>query len=689
VELSRLKNHYLVGRSWRAWAALMVFVSATLHAAPVDKPAALPAAASGDVQPQPPRPLTREDLEAWLDGYMPYTLQRADIAGAVVVVVKGGEVLFQKGYGFADAATHRPVDPQNTLFRPGSVSKLFTWTAVMQLVEQHRIDLDRDINTYLDFRIPPFDGQPVTMRNLMTHTAGFEDSLKDMVTAKASAPVVGDFLKQQVPDRVFPPGQITGYSNYGAALAGYIVERVSGQPFNEYVEQHILLPLDMHHMTFRQPLPAALAPMMSRGYLAGSDEPEPYEMFGPSPAGGSAATAADMAKFMIAHLQNGEYAGHRILQPETAQMMHDTAFTTVSPALNRMALGFIQSNRNGHRVIGHDGDTRLFHSSLLLFLDDNVGLFVSMNSAGRTADTFDIRAALFEEFTDRYFPASSVGTASTFGSEPPHSGEMPAAVARAHAALMAGHYDGSRREETTFASFVTLLSQVTLTADDRGRLVTPFTKLNGEQKTFEEIAPFLWREVDGKGLLAAKLVNGKVALWGTGDDPTGVYTPTPAWRCSTWLLPLLLFSVAALIVTALAWPITAIVRRHYGAVLPRGGTAARAYRWVHIAAASQSVVIAAWLTIIFGMMATFYITWLPYFISSSMMKWIFSAHVLSVVILPPAALIALWNVRVTFLTRTGWRNAFSRFWSVVIAASSLTVLYVAVIFHFIGFGVAF
>jgi CubicO group peptidase (beta-lactamase class C family) len=635
------------------------------------------------LSPAAARPLTREDLEAWLDGYMPYTLQQADIAGAVVVVVKDGEVLLQKGYGYADVATHRPVDPQTTLFRPGSVSKLFTWTAVMQLVEQHRIDLDRDINTYLDFRIAPFDGQPVTLRNLMTHTAGFQDSLKDMVTAKASAPALGDFLKQQVPERVFPPGQITGYSNYGAALAGYIVERVSGQLFGDYVEQHIFLPLDMRHSTFRQPLPPTLAPFISRGYLAGSDEPKPYEMFGPAPAGGSAVTAADIAKFMIAHLRNGEYEGHRILQPETAQMMHETAFTTVSPALNRMALGFIQSNRNGHRVIGHDGDTRLFHSSLLLFLDDKVGLFVSLNSAGRSADSFDIRAALFEEFTDRYFPLATVGPGL------PPSGEMPQATARAHAALMAGHYDGSRREETTFASFVTLLSQVKLTADDRGRLVTPFTKLNGEQKTFEEIAPFLWREVDGEDLLAAKLENGKVSLWSTGDDATGVYTPTPAWRNSTWLLPLLVLAAAALIVTALAWPIGAIVRRRYGATLPRDGMAARAYRWVHIAAASQSAVIVAWLSIIFGMMATFYITWLPYFISSSMVKWILIAHVLSVVILPLATLVTLWNVWVTFTARTGWRNALRRTWSVVIAASSLTVLYVAVIFHFIGFGVAF
>jgi hypothetical protein len=168
-----------------------------------------------------------------------------------------------------------------------------------------------------------------------------------------------------------------------------------------------------------------------------------------------------------------------------------------------------------------------------------------------------------------------------------------------------------------------------------------------------------------------------------------VYTRTPAWRSSTWLLPLLLFSVAALIVTALAWPIAAIVRRHYRAALPREGVAAWAYRWVHIAAASQSAVIAAWLTIIFGMMATFYITWLPYFISASMEKWIFIAHLLSVVVLPLATLVTLWNVWVIFHTQTGGRQAFSRFWSVVLAASSLTILYVAVIFHFIGFGVAF
>jgi CubicO group peptidase (beta-lactamase class C family) len=634
------------------------------------------AAASEVTSTVQPHAIIREDVEALLDGYLPYALQRADVAGAVVVVVKGGEILLQKGYGYADQAEHQLVDPQNTLFRVGSVSKLFTWTAVMQLVEQKRIDLDRDIASYLNFSIPSFHGQPITMRNLMTHTAGFQDSLKDLVTAKSSAPELGVFLKKQVPDRIFAPGQLTSYSNYGAALAGYIVERVSGQSYDDYIEQHILKPLDMQQTSFRQPLPAALAPKMSRGYIAAADGPKPFEMFGPAPAGGISATGSDMAKFMMAHLQNGEYAGHHILEAATAQLMHDSAFTTVNPALNRMALGFIQSNRNGRRIIGHDGDTRLFHSLLLLFLDDNVGLFVSLNSAGRQSDTFEIRRVLFTLFADRYFPA------------PVRREENPLPDSRTHAALMVGPYEGSRREETTFASFATFLNQATLTADARGRLITPFRKTNGEQKVFEEITPFVWREVGGEDLLAAKVENGKVIMWGEGDDPTGVYTPAPAWRHASWLSPLLLLSTAALLIASLEWPIAALVRRHYGATFPEG-VSVRAYRLSHIAAASQALVIAAWLAILFGMMATFYITWLPYFISASMGKWILAAHLLSIAILPLATLVAMWNVAVTFRTRRGWRSAVPRFWSLVLAASSLTVLYAAVIFHFIGFGVAF
>lgn len=649
------------------------FVAGSALAQPAPGP--LPAdqtAKTNAAAPATSTDLTREDVGAWLDGFLPYALERADIAGAVVVVVKDGNVLFKKGYGYADVAAKRPVDPDLTLFRPGSISKLFTWTAVMQLVEQHKIDLDQDINTYLDFKIPPFQGKPITMRELMTHTPGFENALEEVIAVKPTYPKLGDFLKAWMPPRIFPAGEVSAYSNYGAALAGYIVERISGEPFPQYIAQHIFAPLGMKHSTFLQPPPGALAPLVSRGYLTAADEAEPFEMLGAAPAGGLSASGADIAKFMIAHLQNGAYDGHRILQAATAQQMHGTPYTTISPALNRMTLGFFQLNRNGHRIIGHDGDSRFFHSSVALFLDENVGLFISLNSAGRSSDTFDLREKLFDDFTDRYFPG------------PTPTGKVPLAMAKAHAAMMVGQYDGSRREDTTFASFVNLLSQVAISAGDSGHLVTPMTGLNGEPKAFEEIAPFLWRQVGGKDLLAAKVVDGKVVMWGDGNDPSGAYTPVPQWRNAVWLLPALVLSFLALLLATISWPVTALVRRRYRA--PLALESLRARRWMHVAVAADVLVMAGWLTLIVGMMSTFYWTWAPYFVSSAMEKWVLMLHLCSIVVLPLATLVTLWNMWATFSAHAG---LMAKLWSVVLAASCLIVLWVGVVFHFIGLGVSF
>src|ERR1700729_2565236 len=170
-----------------------------------------------------PRPeLTAVDADAWLDGYLPYALAQGDIAGAVVVIVKDGQVLTQRGYGYADLAARQRVDPATSMFRPGSISKLFTWTAVMQLVEQNKIDLDVDVNRYLDFTIPPYEGAPITMRNIMTHTPGFEPALKHLIVFQGSGPVpsLGAALKERLPKRVFAPGTTGAYSNYAVGLAG-------------------------------------------------------------------------------------------------------------------------------------------------------------------------------------------------------------------------------------------------------------------------------------------------------------------------------------------------------------------------------------------------------------------------------------------------------------------------------------
>src|SRR5215472_3915298 len=227
-----------------------------LISAPSPPPANVPVVAP---QPSPVPQLTKADFETFLDALIPSQLRTRNIAGAVVSVVKDGQVLFQKGYGYADVEGKKPVLPEQTLFRPGSISKLFTATAVMQLVEQGKLDLDRDANDYLDFAIPKTYVEPITLRRLLTHTAGFEETVKNLFVAHESdMKPLRSYLVNQMPARIFPPGKIPSYSNYGFSLAGYIIERVSGEKFERYVDNHILKPLRMTSSTFDQPLPPQL-----------------------------------------------------------------------------------------------------------------------------------------------------------------------------------------------------------------------------------------------------------------------------------------------------------------------------------------------------------------------------------------------------------------------------------------------
>src|SRR5215210_8891384 len=281
-----------------------------------------------DVLPQPDQPpgstaqareLTDpEELEDFLDGVMSAQLESHHIPGATVAVVKDGELFFAKGYGYANLKNREPVVADETLFRVGSVGKSFTATAVMQLVERGRLDLHADVNTYLgDFTIPDTYPQPITLHHLLTHTAGFEERLKGIKarTADDMRPL-GEYLAEDMPARVRPPGTFAAYDNYGLSLAGYIVEQVSGMPYDRYVEENILEPLDMRHSTTRQPPPPELAGNTAVGYTYenGGYEAKGFEFYNIAPAGSMSATATDMAHFMIAHLQGGRYGDERVLQ---------------------------------------------------------------------------------------------------------------------------------------------------------------------------------------------------------------------------------------------------------------------------------------------------------------------------------------------------------------------------------------
>jgi CubicO group peptidase (beta-lactamase class C family) len=515
--------------------------------APRTEPAPVPAAPF--IAHAPIHELTGADVEAFLDGMMPSQLERENIAGAVIAVVKDGHVIFAKGYGYADMDKRKPISPDATLFRPGSISKLFTWTSVMQLVEQGKLDLDKDVSQYLDFPIPPAFGKPITLRDILTHTSGYEETARDLFVADAQHLFALDqYLKNHMPERIFPPFVVPAYSNYATTLAGYIVQRVSGEPFARYVAEHIYVPLDMEHTTFVQPLPADLLPLMSNGYRKASGKAQPFEFVEAFPAGSVSTSALDMCNFMIAHLQDGKFGDRQILRPETAKLMHARLFGT-DDRLNGMAHGFYEETRNGHRIIGHGGDTELFHSDLHLILDSNVGFFVSYNSAGKGEASS--RTILFEKFLDRYFPYT-----------PPPAGKVD--DPKADAAAVAGLYKASRRSDSSFVHLLTLVGETKVFPNEDGTLsVADLKAPSGEPKKFEEIQPFLYREVHGQDLVGFK--KDAAGNWQFQMDyPFFIFQRVGILESKPFIFGILIFGLVVVTFTVLLWPVGAMIRKHYG-----------------------------------------------------------------------------------------------------------------------------
>jgi len=546
-------------------------------------PVAAPAKQAASVSAETGHPLTKADVDNWLDGLLPWAMESGDIPGAVVVIVKDGQVLTARGFGYADKATHKPVDPETTLFRPGSTSKLFTWTAVMQQVQAGKIDLDRDVNAYLDFKIPRAFGKPVTMRNLMTHTAGFEETVKGLIGNDPShVPPLTKVLGRWVPLRIYPPGSVPAYSNYGASLAGYIVQRVSGEDFDLYIDRHIFAPLAMARSSFRQPLPARLAPLLAKAYLPGSDAPQPFEIIPMAPAGALAATGADMARFMIAHLAHGG----PLLRPETEALMQAPANTPV-PGMPPMALGYYHEDLNGHTIVGHGGDTIYFHSDLHLWVNDGVGMFVSFNSPGKNTVVHPLRTRLLEQFTDRYFPAPVP--------------QLPTvATAKAHAAAIAGHYISSRGAQSTWVKLAALLGQATVTSNDDATItVSSLVDAAGNLRRWREVGPWQWQEVGGKTRLHAVVKDGKVTAFLNGDLPAILlFMPAPALLNAAWALPALLIALGVMALTALSWPVLALVRRSYSYRHAIAGRALQLHRATRVTAWLFVLVAGAWMWIL-------------------------------------------------------------------------------------------
>ena len=343
------------------------------------------------------------EFENFLDLIIEEQLTNYSVPGVTFSMVKDGSTFLEKGYGYANSVSHTPVIANETLFRIGSTSKTFTAVAVLQLVEDGLLELDRDVNDYLTaFKIPETYDDPITLRHLLTHTAGFEEkTFPSIVESIGQVVPLETLLTDNIPDRVHLPGKISSYSNYGFSLAGYIVQEVSGKVFETYIEDNILTPLGMNSTTFLQPIPIPLNYRMSSGHDENGN-PAYFEYITIPPAGAASSTASDMARFMLTLLNNGSLEGTRILKNSSAEMLLSNQFTT-HQNLPSIGLGVYEFDMSDVSIIGHGGDTSFFHTRMILLPELNIGIFASYNSIeGSMA-----RSLLFEEIIKEYFPYPS------------------------------------------------------------------------------------------------------------------------------------------------------------------------------------------------------------------------------------------------------------------------------------------
>ncbi len=485
------------------------------------------------------------NLSQQVDGYMRHTVVSGKTVGATVAIVRNGRLLALKGYGDADRTRGIPVQGGTTQFRIGSITKVLVWIAVMQQVEAGRLDLEADVNSYLqDFQLPPDFTAPVTLRHLMTHTPGLEDNLVDLfVSGPRQLGELGSNLANHVPQRVRLPGSLTAYSNYGAALAGYLVAHVSGMSWDDYVEAHVLQPLGMRDSTTRQPVPAHMEATRARGYLPvlGGEKEQGFTYVPLAPAGAASATAADMAKLM-AELLNPNAS--QILSAASKAQLFGDAFV-IHPEVNAMALGpYEMTLGDGARAVGHDGNTILFNSRMVLWPQQGVGVFVSTNTLGAEP----VATELVE------LVASQLGLA----------GSEPALADVVDGAKYAGQYLSARRNHSNFSKLLGVMDSAQVQFD-KETLSLLITDLGGTRR-YRQVSDGAFQQVDGFTRVAFTPSPSGGQILYFSDRPMTAYTAATLPESVMVNLAILLTWLVLAVGVLLVWPISSLTHRRHDTV---------------------------------------------------------------------------------------------------------------------------
>lgn len=486
-----------------------------------------------------------DDVAAFADAFIARQLQQRHVPGAALIVVRDGRVILSRGYGHADLEQHRMVDPEQTIFPVGSLSKPVTALAVMQLWEQGDVELDRDILHYTpELTATHRANEPITLHQLLTHTAGF-DPVMLAIGARSSDAVLplGEYVRAQMPPRPLSPGRMINYANYDYGLAGYIVERVSGEPFANYMSRRILEPMEMRDSSFEPKIHED--DRFARGYdwSEGRFIPVRPMLLHNVPASGLCATPADMGRFIIAQL-GGSLSGPCVVKPETLAVLQQKQFSH-HPALPGWTYGLAERGNDNadtsERVLEHGGVWTGYTCKLLLIPERNVGLFVVYNR---------YESVLIDEFSKaflrEFYPHTGNAVASLPSAQPRTVAELSRYV---------GRYRGAGYAHSTFEKLRILwkpTTEIRLDSDDPTslQLHSPRARPTRLMPTTD---PLLFiRESNGQPVAFSADASGTFDLLFTG---TNAYERCPWWEAPTLQITLflgftLLFAIASFVISA-------------------------------------------------------------------------------------------------------------------------------------------
>lgn len=483
-------------------------------------------------------PVESQTLSGFADDFFTKKMSEHHVPGAAIVVVKDGGVLFSKGYGYADMENDVPVDPQETIFRAASVSKIFTITGALQLEEQGHINFNSDVNDYLEnFSVENKYEEPLRIKYLLTHTDGFETrDLGTFAQEPADLLPLEEVLKNDLNSPVQSPGSMITYGGYGTALLGYLISAVKNEPFEEYIDGNIFKPLNMESSTFSQVLPDSMKRNVATVYKyedeANQFVPTPFLYVSTAPTGALSTTPEDMGKFIIALLNKGQYDGKRILQEDTVEKMLSRQYAP-HPSLPGVTYGFMETLYNGQKGIVRDGSGVGIRSQIFLLPEHNLGYFYVQNIRGdEMAEEFN------EAFIDEFFPTAD---------NEPERQAYPSDPERYE-----GIYRPAQTAEHTLVKAEALaMGDLKIIADESGDLTV---KILGESEIYGgfpqeskwvEIEPLLFRRVDTEKYMAfQENEEGEIVTLASGSGYHGAFVKIPWYESNRIQLYLLIAYIA-------------------------------------------------------------------------------------------------------------------------------------------------